>query len=66
MYPLEQFLKRVYKRRASVEERRVPLGMIKDALVAYLQPFHSTDSKEIIDVDIPGLTKDQDIKIYWR
>lgn len=63
---LEQFLKRVYRRRAQIEDRRVPLGLIKDALTAYLQPFHSTESKEIIDVDIVGLTKDQDIKIYWK
>lgn len=63
---LEEFLKRVYKRKALVESRKLPIGIIKDALVAYLQPFHSTDSKEIIDVDIVGLTTDQDIKIYWR
>lgn len=63
---LEEFLKRVYKRKALIESRKLPIGIIKDALVAYLQPFHSTDSKEIIDVDIVGLTTDQDIKIYWR
>lgn len=64
---LELFLKRVYKRRALVEDRKVPLGLIKDALVAYLQPMAKhVDSKEIIDIDVIGLTTDQDIKIYWR
>lgn len=64
---LEQFLKRVYKRRALVEERKVPLGLIKDALISYLQPMAKhVDSKEIIDIDISGLTTDTDIKIYWR
>ena len=64
---LEAFLKRIQKRRALTEDRKVPLGMIKDAVIAYLQPMiKNPDSKEIIDVDIPGLTTDVDIKIYWR
>jgi hypothetical protein len=63
---LEQFLKRRQKRSAVIEERKVPLTLIKDALTAYLQPFHSVDGKEIIDVDIPSLTTGLEIKIYWR
>lgn len=63
---LEELLIRRLKRQALVETRQVPLGAIKDAIVAYLQPFRLTQS-EIIDVDIQGLTTDLvDIKIYRK
>lgn len=62
---LEQFLTRRLRRLSKTENRKIPVGVIKDALTAYLQPLNM--GKEIIDTDIPCLTTGEiDIKIYWR
>lgn len=44
------------------------MGMIKDAVITQLQPFHSDSVRnEIIDVDIKGLTTDLvDVTIYIK
>lgn len=68
MQKLEEFLKRRQKRKARIEDKKISLGVIKDALIAYLQPFNSDSVRnEIIDVDIKGLTTDLvDVKIYIK
>lgn len=65
---LEQFLKRRLKRSSRQETRKISLGMIKDAVITQLQPFHSDSVRnEIIDVDIKGLTTDLvDVTIYIK
>lgn len=63
---LEQFLTKQLKKKSTIERRKIPIGLIKDALTAYLEPFHGTSGKTIVDIDIPSLTTEVDIKIYWR
>jgi hypothetical protein len=64
---LELFLINKLKKKSVVERRKIPTSLVRDALTAYLQPFHGVAGKEIIDIDIPSITtEDVDIKIYWR
>lgn len=64
---LEQFLIKQLKKKSTVERRKIPTGLLRDALTAYLQPFHGVAGKEIIDIDIPSITTEEvSIKIYWR
>lgn len=64
---LDQLLLKIQKKKATIERRKVPVGLIKDALTAYLEPFHGTMGRTIVDIDIPSFTTEEvDIKIYWR
>lgn len=64
---LELLLLKLHKKKATIERRKVPVGLIRDALTAYLEPFHGTSGRTIVDIDIPSFTTEEvDIKIYWR
>lgn len=64
---LEEFLIKRLKKKATIEKRSLPVSTLKDALTSYLQPFHGTSGKELIDIDIPSLTTEEvEIKLYWR
>lgn len=64
---LDEFLIKRLKKKSEVENRKIPVSLIKDALTAYLQPFHGVSGKELIDIDIPSITTAEvGIKLYWR
>ena len=64
---LEELMKRRAKRMSAFEQRTIHLSHIKNAIILYLEGLPVFQHKEIIDIDIPGLTTEQvDIKIYSK
>lgn len=64
---LEELLIKQLKKRATIEKRKLPISTLKDALTAYLEPFHGTMGRTIVDIEIPSFTTEEvDVKIYWR
>ena len=51
------------KRKANSESRVIPVGVLKDALTAYLMPF---EGREITDIDIDGINHQLTINIKYQ
>lgn len=56
MSRLEDFLKRIQRRRCQKINKEVSVGFIKDSLIDNIYSMHLGPYQEIVDVDIPGLT----------
>lgn len=64
----EKFLARKRKQHADVVVKEMSLGLIKDSLISTIYAMKLVnDSKDIVDIDIVGLTSDMvPLKIYIK
>jgi len=59
-------MKRRMKRTSAFEQKSMNLAHIQLALVEYLEHLPIFKGKEIIDIDIEGLTNPVNVKIYYK
>ena len=65
---LEQFLKNYRKRKAKSSVKEINVGFIIDATIEAMYRMHMVnDDVEVIDLEIPGLTKGTvKVKLYTK
>lgn len=63
---LEELMKRRMKRTSAFEQKSMNLAHIQLALIQYLEHLPVFSGKEIIDIDIQGLTNPVEVKIYYK
>lgn len=63
---LEQLMKKRAKRTSAFEQKQMNLAHIQMALIEYLEHLPIFKGKEIIDIDVEGLTNPVNVKIYYK
>lgn len=59
-------MKRRQKRTSAFEQKQMSLAHVQIALIEYLEHLPVFTGKEIIDIDVEGLTNPVNVKIYYK